>query len=105
MDQLSLFLTNLRGDVFKLLPMKEDEMEGMDNHLSDFLSGLIITLKGGVFTYPELAKEKKYLYMISNLQYILNNDVPFWRWRKIILSSRRDIDDILAFYNGEVKDE
>ena len=105
MEQLLLFLTNLRGDVFKLLPMKEDELEGADNHLSDFLSGLIITLKGGVFTYPELAKEKKYLYMISNLQYILNTEVPFWRWRKIILASSRDLDDLLVFFNEEVKDE
>lgn len=103
MEQLLNFLSNLRGDVFKLLPMKESEMNGVNNHLTDYMETLIINIKGAVATYPVLANEKQYLYVINNLQYLLKNSIDFKQWRKIVLNSTRNIDNLFVLYGG-VKD-
>ena len=38
MTKISTFLSTLRNDVFKLLPMKEAFNEGRDNHISEYIS-------------------------------------------------------------------
>ena len=94
MEQLLNFLSSLRGDVFKLLPMKEDEMAGVDNHLGDYIEALLINLEGATTTYPILANQKQYLYVINNLQYASKHPIDFKKWRKIVLNSTRNIDNL-----------
>lgn len=101
MEQLLNFLSNLRGDIFKLLPMKESEMTGVNNHLNEYIDTLIVNLGGATTTYPVLASQKQYLYVINNLQYLLMNSVDFKQWRKIILNSTRNIDNLFMLYGGE----
>ena len=36
------FLTNLVGDVYKILPMKEEEIKGAKNHLPEYVKRTII---------------------------------------------------------------
>ena len=103
MEQLLNYLSNLRGDVFKLLPMKESEMEGLDNHLGDYMEALLVNLSGGLTTYPILSSQKQYLYVINNLQYLSTHTVDFKKWRKIILSSTRNIDNLFVLYGGNGK--
>ncbi len=103
MDQFLNFLSNLRGDVFKLLPMKEDEMAGVENHLDEYIESLLINLEGATTTYPVLANQKQYLYVINNLQYASKNTVEFKKWRKIVLNSTRNIDNLYIAFGG-VKD-
>ena len=70
MEQLSYFLSKLCGDIFKLLPMKEAEIElGVINHIPEYLENLIFNTKGALVTYPELKCEKSYLFVINNLNY------------------------------------
>ena len=101
MEQLRNFLSSLRGDVFKLLPMKESEMSGLNNHMSEYIESLIINLTGAMTTYPILASQKQYLYVVNNMQYIHGHSVDFKQWRKIILNSTRNIDNLCVLYGGE----
>ncbi len=101
MKQLLNYLLSLRGDVFKLLPMKEAEISGTDNHINDYIDALLINLNGAIGTYPVLANQKQYLYVINNVQYIRQHDVDFKQWRKTILNSTRSIDNLFVFYGGE----
>lgn len=103
MEQLKNFLLSLRGDVFKLLPMKESEMSGVDNHLGEYIEAMIINLAGAIKTYPALATQKQYLYVLNNMNYLRDNEVDFKRWRKIVLNSTRYIDNLYGYY-GEVTD-
>lgn len=100
MKELIKYLSSLRGDIFKLLPMKEDEQAGINNHIPEYLDALIVNMSGALVTYPTLGKQKQYLYVVNNLQYIHNNEVSFERWRKIILGSGKDIDDLYVYYGG-----
>lgn len=101
MEQLKKYLSSLRGDVFKLLPMKESEMNGLDNHINEYIESLIINLTGAIRTYPILATQKQYLYLVNNLQYICSHSVDFKQWRKIVLNLTRSIDDLYVLYGGE----
>lgn len=105
MEQLKNFLLSLRGDVFKLLPMKESEMSGTDNHLSEYIEAMIINLSGATKTYPTLAAQKQYLYVLNNMNYIRNNEVDFKKWRKIVLNSTRYIDNLCSYYGGVTNGE
>lgn len=101
MEQLRNYLLSLRGDVFKLLPMKESEMSGIDNHMKEYIEALIINLTGAMTTFPILASQKQYLYVLNNIQYIHCHSVDFKQWRKIILNSTRNIDNLCVQYGGE----
>ncbi len=87
--------------MFKLLPMKESEMSGLDNHMGDYIESLIINVTGAMKTFPILASQKQYLYVVNNLQYINSHSVDFKQWRKIILNSTRNIDNLCVQYGGE----
>ena len=101
MGQMVNYLKEITGDVFKRLPMKEDELNGIDNHLSEYLDSVIVNLKGSIITYPELANDKNYLYVINNLNFISNHDVDFWKWRSVILNSTKGLSNLRDFYKGE----
>lgn len=94
MENLIKFLSCFRNDVFKLLPMKEEELDGIQNYLGDYIYALIVNAKGGLATYPELKSKKKYLYTINNLTFLATNDVSYDKWRNIVLRSTRDINDM-----------
>jgi len=86
MEQLISYLKEITGDVFKLLPMKEDELKGVNNHLKEYLESLTVNMNGALKTYSQLVNEKEYLYVINNLNYIYTNEVDFAHWRTIILN-------------------
>lgn len=105
MKQLRNFLLSLRGDIFKLLPMKESERDGVDNHTSDYIESLVVIMTGAIITYPVLGARKQYLYVLNNIQYLHDYSVGFKQWRKIILNSTRNVDDLCKLYGGGLDDQ
>jgi hypothetical protein len=101
MEQLISYLKEITGDVFKLLPMKEDELKGVNNHLKEYLESLTVNMNGALKTYSQLVNEKEYLYVINNLNYIYTNEVDFAHWRTIILNSVRGLSNLHGSYSGE----
>ena len=101
MGDLTNFLLRFRNDVFKLLPMKEDELNGKNNHLFEYLDSLVVNAKGSTITYPELSMQKKFLYVINDLSFLLSNEASFEKWRKIILDSTGSINKLYLIYEGK----
>lgn len=104
MEDISRFLLGFRNDIFKLLPMREAEINGSDNHLQEYLDALVVHAKGSLVTYPELSKQKRYLYVINDLAFLSSHQPSFARWRQIVLSSTGDINKLYLFYGGGLKD-
>jgi len=100
MEQLVSYLLALRGDIFKMLPMKEAEEDGVDNHVGEYLEAMVVNMTGAMKTYPLLATEKHYLYVLNNLNYLHENEVEFPQWRKVILSSTNIINKLYDYYGG-----
>lgn len=100
MEQLKNYLLSLKGDVFKLLPMKEEELKGADNHTTEYIEALIINLTGAMSTFPVLAQQKQYLYVLNNIQYMYSHRIDLRKWRRIVLNSTRSIDYLCSLYCG-----
>lgn len=103
MSDVLTFLLGFRNDVFKLLPMKEAESNGSKNHIYDYLDSLIVSAKGSMVAYPELSEQKQYHYVVTNLAFLMSNDVEFQKWRKIVLNSTRNINDLYIIFGGVKK--
>ena len=102
MTKISTFLSTLRNDVFKLLPMKEAFNEGRDNHISEYIYSLIVTAEGALVTFKELETSKGYIYVVNNLNYLcLHESIEFSKWRKIILNCSRSLDDLSKSFGGQ----
>lgn len=97
---LTNYLTFLYGDIYKLLPMKEEELLGLLYTVPDYMESLLIVIIGALQLYPALKSEKKYLYVLNNMEYLRHNykDIDFTKWRKIILKSTRNIGELSSTY-------
>lgn len=101
MNKTIIYLDSLRNDVFKLLPMKEDSAEGVENHLGEYLGALLVSSEGAISTFSELGKSKSYIFVLNNLNYISNHlNMQFKDWRKIILSSTSSLTNLIKKLNG-----
>ena len=74
----------------------EYDKENLMRAVSNFVGGTSIKLTG-----KPHAKEKEYLYVINNLNYIYTNEVDFAHWRTIILNSVRGLSNLHGSYSGE----
>ncbi len=103
MSKLSVteYLKNLRGDIFKILPMREDEQDGEQNYLYKYMESLIFNLIGGLEHFDFLGKEKQYIYAITNLRYLMRDESDLPQWRRITLRTVNGIDSLYKKYGGE----
>ena len=100
MEQTIRYLLGLRGDVYKLLPMREAEENGREPFVNEYLDALLVNVSGALRTYPELAKQKKYLWVVNNLQYLSIVYVEFAKWRTIVLNTVSAIADLVEMLGG-----
>lgn len=101
MNRIVPFLNGIRSDFFKLLPMREDADNGLENHLDEYINNLIVTVEGASITFNELEESKPFLYIVNNLNYISRHlDLDFNHWRKIILTSTSSLTSLIKELNG-----
>ncbi|MFA5625811.1 MAG: hypothetical protein WC966_12315 [Bradymonadales bacterium] len=98
------YLKSIRGDVFKILPMKEDQEQGEQNYLYKYIESLTFNLIGGLEQFEFLGREKQYIYAITNLRFLMHNDVDFLQWRRIVLTAVGGISTLYKKYGGEDDD-
>lgn len=102
MSPIITYLHGLCGDIYKLLPMKEEEFKGAENHIDDYLSNsLLCNVIGATKTFPVLGSDKNFIYVKNNLQYLASEKITFVKWRKIVLDSVTLIDKLCKKYDGE----
>lgn len=100
MEQITRYLLGLQGDVYKLLPMREAEENGREPFVDEYLEALIVNVNGALGTYPVLAEQKKYLWIINNLQFLSRIYVAFPKWRTVVLNTVSAIGDLAKMFGG-----
>lgn len=101
MYTLKTYLLHLCNKVFKLLPMREAEDSGEDNHLNEYLDNLCANFEGAFDCYSELANIKEIVEVRSNIAFLKNNrDVEFSKWRSMVLRSTRLVQVVASKYEG-----
>jgi len=106
MEGIKEFLLWLRNNIWKTLPMKEEEDRGADNHLSTHISAVVERARGAMALFPELKQASQYLAAVTRIGYLLEvEDMPFAQYRAIVLSSTRLIGDLYKQYENEVEED
>jgi len=103
MNDLSIitYLKNLTNDIFKILPMKENaDVNGEHRNLRKYIETLTINLLGGLSQFEALGKEKQYIYAITNLRFLMNNEASYEQWRRTILTAVSGINFLYKKYGG-----
>ena len=65
-----LFLNNMVGKIFKILPLKEENNLGFN----DYVDSILVQLVGATKTFEELENNQDFLTVINIIQYINNNE-------------------------------
>ena len=71
------FIKSLTGKIYKILPMKEDELKGKTVHLNEYINSLSIEIIGATKTFPELVNEDGYISIINIINFMNNNEFDF----------------------------
>lgn len=86
--------------MFKILPMKEDALIGIENHLDEYILTLLDNMAGAVENFPVLKNEKKFIYVQNNIYYLAHEESTLKKWRKYILDSRKLLAELKEKYGG-----
>lgn len=69
----STYINKITGAVFKILPMREDELRGHEMFLSEYIKSLICELMGACKTFDVLNASIEYYTVINTLQYMTDD--------------------------------
>lgn len=101
MYTINTCLVSLRNKVFKLLPMREAQDRGDDNHLNEYLDNLYANYTGALSCYPELAEVREIIEARNNIAFLKNTqEIEFAKWRSMVLNSTKLIQAVLLKYEG-----
>ena len=64
------FYRRLINCIYKILPLKEEGNDGLD----DYVDSVLIQLYGSLNTYPDLNYNQQFISIINTLQYFRNNE-------------------------------
>ena len=97
------YLNRLCGQVFKLLPMKEDYDQGADNYLYEYLEYLKSNFDGAITRYTSLEGMECIIEVGNNISFLCSQEnVSFSKWRSIVLRSTRLINLAISELKKEV---
>jgi len=84
------FLGNIIGNIYKVLPLKEEE----NSYLPEYLDSLLVQLKGALITYPGLSSNVRYITIINSIQYFCSNDFSIKQCKREVFKCIENINKI-----------
>lgn len=98
------FIKSLTGKIYKILPMKEDELQGKIVHLKDYINSLSIEVIGAIKTFPELSNEDNYISVVNIINFMNDNEFDYKICKREVfkmLNFLNLIEDRLAVQDGK----
>ncbi len=79
-----VFLRKIKGGIFKLLPLWEEEQTGADVHLDVYIEDLIDELTSASEIFPEFKDSQNYMYIMLILTRMATakDELSFSSWRR-----------------------
>ena len=103
MTNSEIYISNLQSKIFKLLPMRESNDAGFENHIDEYIDNLCTQVKGAFSCYPDIAQIPEVIEVECNLHAMKDNlDMEYPKWRSTILRSTRLLQTVLTRDFGEV---
>lgn len=69
------YLASLSDKIFKILPLREKELNGEPVYLSRYIDGLVKEMRGSCYGSHALSENKYYATIISTLYFLRENSV------------------------------
>lgn len=78
------YLKRIKGGIFKLLPLWEEEQSGVDVHLDVYIESLLDEITAAAEIYPELKDSQNYTRIILMLTRMstAKDELSFSSWRR-----------------------
>ena len=85
------FLTEMIGNIYKILPLNDENNIGT----LSYIESIAIQLTGSLETFPELKNNQKYISIINSINYLSKNNFTKNQCRREILRSTNILQHII----------
>lgn len=92
--RITSFYKHMEGGIFKLLPLYEEQQEGLDVHLDVYMQDLWDELIGAQALFPELAENGEYISILNTVHFLMANECDFDTWRRRVLKMVRTLNEL-----------
>lgn len=92
--KLTSFYKHMEGGIFKLLPLYEEQQEGLDVHLDVYMRDLWDELVGAQALFPELEESGEYISILNTVQFLMTNECDHDTWKRRILKMVRMLNEL-----------
>lgn len=98
------YLDAITGRVFKILPMKEQELRGFSVFLSDYLSSLAIEMVGASMTFDCLGIDPDYIAVVNTVNGLAKTDSDVCQIKREVFKALNLLNRISGRFGGEELD-
>ena len=95
------YLDAITGRVFKILPMKEQELRGFDVYLRDYLSSLAIEMVGASTTFACLGLDSDYIAVVNTVNGLASADNDVIQIKREVFKALNLLNKIAERFGGE----
>ena len=83
-----VYFKRMKGGIFKLLPLREEEKSGENVYLDVYIQSLLEELTGAAEFFPELKESQDYLGIITTISYMAmaKEEMSFSSWRRKVFN-------------------
>jgi hypothetical protein len=92
---ISVYLQSLINNLFKIIPMKEEELSGHKVYLQKYVESLAKEVSGACDTFPQLGRLADYISICNTLNYISKHEDEMTK-RDIKSEIFKTIDNVSA---------
>ena len=97
-----VYLNDLTGAIFKILPYKEDEDNGVERFLSAHIESLWNRMRGACADFPELGESREYIKMCNLIAFLATEEFDQKTCRRTVLTALNLLDKLKNRFGGEV---
>lgn len=98
------YLEAITGRVFKVLPMKEQELRGFAVYLRDYLSSLAIEMVGASTTFECLGIDTDYIAVVNTMNGLASADYDVIQIKREVFKALNLLNKIAERFGGEELD-
>ena len=95
------FVQYLTKEIFKMIPLKQEEDDGDNRHLPEHISRVYIEASGACTWSEYLSNNQKYMIIITTLAYMSEHSLEFKVFRREALKMLATLNKIESDLRGD----
>jgi len=97
-----LFIQSLTGKVYKILLLKESEIDGCKVYLSDYLDSLLVDMMGAPDNFVSLKENIEYITVLNIVNYMSSHpEITTYKCKREVFKALRLLNKIEVDVGGD----